>query len=62
MVVYQSRNTAKNFNSEGGNFQVRIRDVASANSYTVSIWEYDPDAPDIQIGSSKRGTGAQDFT
>lgn len=55
-------NTITNFNSQGGDFQVRMRDVTSANSYTVSIWEYDPDGKDVQIGSKYRKTGNADIT
>ncbi|SES78893.1 hypothetical protein SAMN05216389_102181 [Oceanobacillus limi] len=48
--------------SEGGNAQVRVRNISSANCYTFSLWEYDPNNANDQISQKKRYCGEQDLT
>lgn len=56
-------NTNTNFNSQGGDFQIRVRNVTPGNSYTISLWEYDPgNADDGPIGGKKRVYGDENVT
>jgi hypothetical protein len=49
--------------SSGGDAQVRVRNVGSTNSYSISLWEYDPDGPDVRVGNlSHTPTGNRDIT
>lgn len=60
LYVYTTVST-KDFSSGGGDFQVRVRNVDSNNSYAIGLYEMDPDNPDDLVGTA-RGYGNENFT
>lgn len=50
VILRPSSDESKNFKSYGGDFQVRVRNIRNNNSYTISLYEYDPRSGDEWVG------------
>ena len=61
--LYVGQSTSSDWlTSEGGNVQVRVSNILSANCYTFSLWEYDTDSANDQISPKQRYCGPQNIT